>query len=45
MLEGHARNGALSAAREEWAAAQTEYERAVKILQDIVAADEAVVPN
>ena len=45
VLEGHARTGALSAAREEWAAAQTEYERAVKILQDIVAADEAVVPN
>jgi PAS domain S-box-containing protein len=45
VLEGHARNGALSAAREEWAAAQAEYERAVKILQDIVAADEAVVPN
>ncbi len=45
VLEGHARTGALSAAREEWAAAQAEYERAVKILQDIVAADEAVVPN
>jgi len=45
VLEQHAGNGALNAAREEWTGVQAEYERAVKILQDIVAADEAVVPN
>jgi PAS domain S-box-containing protein len=44
-LERHARGGALDAAREEWGATQLEYERAVGSLQDIVAADEAVVPN
>ncbi|HTN50633.1 MAG TPA: response regulator, partial [Burkholderiaceae bacterium] len=44
-LERHARSGALDAAREEWGCAQTEYERAVKVLRDIAAADEAVVSN
>jgi len=45
ILERHARSGALDAAREEWGATQIEYERAVKVLQHIVAADEAVVSN
>jgi CheY-like chemotaxis protein len=44
-LERHARGSAIDAARQEWDATQTEYERAIKVLQDIVAADEAVVPN
>jgi CheY-like chemotaxis protein len=44
-LERHARGNAIDAARQEWDATQTEYERAIKALQDIVAADEAVVPN
>jgi HPt (histidine-containing phosphotransfer) domain-containing protein len=45
VLERHARDGKLEEARAEWHAAQTEYERAVKVLQEIVAADEAVVSN
>jgi PAS domain S-box-containing protein len=44
-LERHARAGELEAARQQWAATQLEYERAVRNLQDIVAADEAVVSN
>ncbi|HQR72461.1 MAG TPA: response regulator [Burkholderiaceae bacterium] len=44
-LERHARGGTLDAARGEWAATQGEYERAVRVLQDIVAADEAVASN
>ena len=44
-LERHARGGAIDAAREEWGATQLEYERAIKVLQEILAADEAVVSN
>jgi PAS domain S-box-containing protein len=44
-LELHARAGALEAARTEWGATQLEYERVVQALQDIVAADEAVVTH
>jgi hypothetical protein len=32
-------------ARGEWAGTQGEYERAVRVLQEIVAADEAVMSN
>jgi len=45
VLERHARGDNLEDARAEWHAAQAEYERAVKVLQEIVAADEAVVSN
>ena len=44
-IERHARAGALEAARTEWGETQLEYERAVQALQDIVAADEAVVTH
>jgi CheY-like chemotaxis protein len=44
-LERHARTDALEAARVEWSETQLEYERAVQALQDIVAADEAVVTH
>jgi PAS domain S-box-containing protein len=44
-VERHARGGALDAAREEWGATQLEYERAVRGLQNIIAADEALVSN
>jgi CheY-like chemotaxis protein len=44
-LERHARCGAIDAARAEWGATQLEYERAIKVLQEILAADEAVVSN
>jgi CheY-like chemotaxis protein len=44
-LELHARTGDLEAVRTEWSDTQLEYERAVQALQDIVAADEAVVTH
>jgi HPt (histidine-containing phosphotransfer) domain-containing protein len=45
VLERHARDGTLAAARAEWAATQAEYERVVTALQSLAVHEEALTAN